>query len=157
MPSFADIANKKADQIEKPPLPPVGHYAMQVTNTPEPEKKTSDKGTFEIIDFQFQGHTAMDDVDLDELKKFGGAKGVRVRKSFIFNTSPDEEAAFAREEYNLKRFLVEHLKAGPDSYTLAQLMGAAKGKMCTVEVGLRPDNRNPDNFYSDVKSTAPIE
>lgn len=157
MPSFADIANKKANEVEKPPLPPVGNYIMMVVNEPTITKRDSDKGTFEIIDVQFQGVQALDDVDLDELKKFGGAKGVRVRKSFIFNTDPNEEAAFQREEYNLTRFLVDHLKAGPDSNSLSQLLGAAKGKQCQVEVGHRPDNRNPDNFFPDVKSTMPID
>lgn len=156
MPSFAEIANKKAAEIEKPPLPPVGNYIMMVVNVPEIAKRESDKGSFEIIDFQFQGVQALDDVDTGELKKFGGAKGVRVRKSFIFNTAPDGEAAFAREEYNLKRFLTEHLKMD-DSMSLSELIGNAKGKQCQVEVGLRQDTRDADNYFADVKSTMPIE
>lgn len=157
MPSFADIANKKANEVEKPPLPPIGNYIMMVVADPAYSKKTSEKGTFEIWDFNFQGVTALDDVDLDELRKFGGAKGVRVRRSFIFNTDPNEEAAFQRAEYEMTRFMVDHLKAGPESNSLTQLLGSCKGKQCQVEVGHRPDTRNPDNFYPDIKSTMPID
>lgn len=156
MPSFADIANKKANEVEKPPLPPVGKYVMQVTNEPAITKKSSDKGDFEIIDFNLQGVQHLDGVDIQELAKFGGAKGVRIRHSFIFNTSPDEEASFQRTEYYLTQFLREHLKVGKETDTLSALLGQVKGKQVIVDVGLRPGQK-PDEFFPDVKSTMPVE
>jgi hypothetical protein len=156
MSSFAEIANKKASEIEKPPLPPIGPYVMQVTNQPAIQKRNSANGDFEVLDFQLQGVQHLDGVDVKELSKFGGAKGVRVRHSFIFNTSPDEEANFQRTEYNLKQFLVEHLRAGKETDTLAQLIGAAKGKTCVAEIGHRPDANKPDTFYADVKNTQAV-
>lgn len=155
MPSFADIANKKAATIEKPPLPPVGNYVMMIIENPQVQKRSSDKGEFEIVDISLQGVQALDDVDKAELKKFGGAKGVRVRKSFIFNTAPDGEAAFQRETWNLRSFLVDHLKLDANK-SLMELLGMCKGCQCQVEVGLRPDTRNPENFFADVKSTMPL-
>jgi hypothetical protein len=159
MARFADIANKKANEVEKPPLPPIGKYVMMVTNDPTVVARNSDKGEFEIVDFKLQGVQALDDVDLDELAKFGGAKGVMVQHSFVFNTDPEEEANFQRTEYNLTRFLVDTLKAGDDSMSLGQLMGNAKGKQLEVEVGHRPDGRpgRENDIYPDCKKVMPLD
>ena len=62
MPSFADIANKKVAETEKPPLPPVGPYVMQVTNQPSIQKRSSQNGEFEILDFNLQGVQHLDGV-----------------------------------------------------------------------------------------------
>lgn len=157
MPSFAEIANKKANTIEKPPLPPVGNYIAMIIAEPSITKRESANGDLEIVDFSFQGQQALDDVDPDELAKFGGVKGVRVRHSFIFNTNPDEEARFRQTEYELTRFLVDHLKAGKETDSISQLMGNAKGTMCQIEIGHRPDPKKADVFYANVKSTMPID
>jgi hypothetical protein len=156
MPSFADIANKKMETVERPPLPPIGQYVFQVTNEPAITKKSSDKGDFEIIDFMLQGVQHLDGVDVKELTKFGGAKGVRVKHSFIFNTSPDEEANFQRTEFYLKQFLNEHLGID-DKMSMSQALGAAKGKTCVGEVGHRPDPNRQDTFYPEIKNTMAVK
>lgn len=158
MARFADIANKKAADVEKPPLPPIGKYVMMCINDPTITERHSDKGDFEIVDFKLQGVTALDDVDLDELAKFGGAKGVVVTHSFVFNTDPEEEANFQRTEYNLKQFLVETLQAGGLDMSLTQLLGNAKGKQLEAEIGHRPDGRpgRENDIYPDIKKVMPI-
>lgn len=158
MARFADIANKKAASVEKPPLPPIGKYVMMCVNDPTIVERASDKGTFEIVDFKLQGVTALDDVDIAELTKFGGAKGVIVTHSFVFNTDPEEEANFQRTEYNLTRFLVDTLQAGSDEMSITQLLGNAKGKQLEAEIGHRPDGRpgRENDIYPDVKKVMPI-
>lgn len=157
MPSFADIANKKASEVEKPPLPPIGGYIMMIVNDPQIRAFSSDKGNFEAVDFAFQGVSHVDgEVDVDELDKFGGAKGVRVQHTIMTDT--DDEAAFARAEYNLTRFMIETLGAGDDSMTITQLMANCKGKQAHVEVGHRPDKRpgREEDIYPDCKKVMPI-
>ena len=159
MANFADIANKKAAEVEKPPLCPIGDYVMMVVNDPQPVAKSSDKGNFEIVDFEFQGVIALDTVDQDEMKAFGKPAGVRVRHSFVFNTDPDEEANFDRTLYNMTRFLVDVLKVGDDSMSVSQLLGNAKGAKAQVDVGHRPDNRpgKENEIYPDCKKVLPLD
>ena len=122
-------------------------------------ERHSDKGDFEIVDFQkLQGSDRPRRRDLDELAKFGGAKGVVVTHSFVFNTDPEEEANFQRTEYNLKQFLVETLQAGGLDMSLTQLLGNAKGKQLEAEIGHRPDGRpgRENDIYPDIKKVMPI-
>lgn len=156
MARFADIAHKKLDDIERPPLAPVGNYIFEVINDPQPVLKQTANGEFEVVDFQLRGLQAMDDVDTAELEVFGGAKGVIVRKGFIFNTDPAEEANFKRTEYEMKTFLEEHLQI-TEAEELTQAMAMAKGRTCIGEVGHRPDKENPDRIYLDLKKTMPID
>jgi len=158
MPSFADIANKKANEVEKPPLAPVGDYIMQVTGDATFNTIESPKGKWDAVNIPCQGVSALETVDVKDLEDFGGAKGLRVRHSFMFNKDPEEEAAFKQTEYQLKNFLVEILQIeGGEKKTLAQLLSEAKGHQFRATIGHRPDPNKPDTIYAEIKSAAAIE
>jgi len=149
---FSQIAEKKMDEIEKPPLAPVGLYTVEVINDAEPVERPSASGNFEIVDFMLRGVEAVD-VDPEELEAFGPVKNMVASKSFIFNE--DDETANARTEYNMKLFLTQHLGLSED-LSIAEAISEAKGAQCVAQISHRPD-KNSDDIYLNVKKTMAMD
>lgn len=154
MPNFAEALNVNTDEIERPPLAPTGHYRFKVSKT------TMDKtasGEWEIVNFQMQGVEATEDVDPDELSNAGGINQVRMRHSFMFPTSEDEEAQamFKQSLFNLKRFLNDHLGIEP-GVPLSQSINMAPGHECIASVVHKQDKNDPDLYHANIGRTAPV-
>jgi hypothetical protein len=151
--NFNDILNKKADEIEKPPLPPQGTYRFTVTKVPEATESQS--GEWDILNFQCQAVEAMDNVDMDDYK--GEVTGIRLRKTYMFNKS--DEVAFQQTEYNLRTFLEKHLGVFEDGMSMGEALNASKGAQFLGEVTWREDKREgyEGDFQADIGRTAPVE
>ena len=158
MAKFSDIANKKVAETVRPPLPPVGMYTMQITGPYTVRETSGPKGDFEIMSFPMGGVQGHDDVDQEELAAFGGAKNVRGKKDFIFNNGEGEEVNFLGTENQLKDFLYKHLGISEDEApTYQEALAFATGRTCLAEIGHRPDARDPENFFTDIKKTMSLE
>lgn len=158
MARFADIANKKLADVAPAPLPPTGFYVMEVSNNPTVTERKGANGDFEIIDFPLRGIASHEDVDMDELNTYGGAKNVSARLSFMFNNDPAEEVNFQKTENRLKRFLEETLGISEDEAAdFKTAFGMVKGRRLIAEIGHRPDRDRPDEFYTEIKKTMPLE
>lgn len=147
---FNNILNETIETVERPPLPPAGHYEMVVNALP----KITDRESFQIIDFMLKGVKAGEDVDPDLLKEYGKVDSVVVRRSFIFNK--EDAAAFAQAKFRLETFLFEHLGIEM-GVTLKEALNSSVNKRCIAEVGARPDRDDPSILYPDVKSTSKVE
>lgn len=154
MTNFNDVLNKKLDDIEKPPLIPIGTYKAAVKKVPALDT-IGKQSEYDVCDFQLQLiEPAADDVDLDELKKFGGCgPHATIRRRFMFNKN--DQSAFDRTMYDLKRFLQDHLKV--DATDLKEGLNNSVNQACLVTVKWRPDKENPETMYAEVARTAPIE
>lgn len=152
MPNFGEILNKKATEVEKPPIPPQGTYRFTVTKVPEATESSS--GEWDILNFQCQAVEPMDNVDMDDYN--GEVSGIRLRKSFLFNKN--DEVEFQRTEYNLRTFLVNHLGLDED-LSLSELLNESKGAEFLGDVTWREDNREgmEGEFQADIGRTAPVE
>lgn len=153
MVDFASILNKKAADIEKPPLPPQGTYRFRVTAVPESKETAS--GEYDILTFNAQAVEAMDNVDMDDYK--GEVSGIRLRKAFLFNKN--DEVAFQQTEYNLRRFLVDHLQVLDDNTSISEALNAAKNAEFLGDVTWRADNRDgmEGEFQAEIGRTAPVD
>lgn len=152
---FADALNVKADDIKRPPMLPVGTYRAQVTKIPEVE--TSEDGKWDFVNFQLKVIEAQDDVDADEMKEFGGLNNINRRHRFIFDKSEDGKQSFDRSMFQLKRFLVDHLKVeGGGNTPLKMLIDGAPNCQVLISIGRRKDKQDPEIMYEDIKSTAPV-
>lgn len=152
MPSFSDIASKKLGDIERPKLPPAGIYKGLV-GKPLEVRKQGDK--WEIVDVNLKAVEGRDGVDVEDLAKFGGAAKVLVRKSFMFDT--EDEVAFGRAEWDLRRFLVDHLKCCSEDESLKQGMAAALNCPVLFEVVYKADKNEEGVFHANVGKTAPVD
>lgn len=155
MVNFADALNTKAGAIERPPLIPIGTYIAIVSKLPSTE--TISDGKWDVLDFQLRLQQPQDDVDQEALADYGGLGPQSVlRHRFMF--SKDDEAAFKRTLFNLKRFLIDHLKVeGNDDTPLKQLIDGSVNMQCLVYVKWRADKNDTELFYNEVGKTAPIE
>jgi hypothetical protein len=154
---FTDALDRKAEEIQRPPNLPMGHYTFAVKAVPEIEDFESAKtgDTFDRVQFQMACIEAQDDVDEDELTAFGNVSGQTLRKTFLFNTTEGKESEFARSEYNLKRFLVDHLGLD-ESMTMEELLNAAVNAQCIAEVTHRPDPSDPEIVYAELGRTTAL-
>lgn len=155
MVDFRNILNKKVEDIKAPPLVPVGTYRARISKPAAFEEIA--QGKFKVIDFMLLLVEPMMDVSQEELASYGGLSAASVmRQRFMFSTEDTPEAAanVERTLFNMKRFLCEHLGLQGDD--MNQLVSQAQGNECLVNVGWRPDPKDPSIQYNDIKRTAPL-
>jgi hypothetical protein len=154
MVNFNSILDKKAEDIVRPPNIPVGTYRFAVKKPPN--ITNSNDGKWEIVDFPLQLIEAIDGVDDDDLKAYGGlGPNSVVNKKFMFNT--EDDAAFKRTEYDLKRFLIDHLKCMTPDMQIKQGINASLNAQALVFVKWVPDKDDPEVQYSNAGKTAPLD
>ncbi len=154
--NFDDVLKTKTSDIERPPLVPVGNYRVAVAKVPEFQEISSKNWEGNTVNFQLQLIEPQSDVDEDALREFGSLKSTQIRHSFMF--PKDDKQGTERAAYNMKRFLIEHLRIeDADNMEMKQLIAAAQGRQCLAEIGLRPDKEDKETFYNTVKKTAPLE
>lgn len=153
--NFADVLKTAVEKIERPPLIPSGTYRAAVLKQPSFEEISD--GRWSVIDFTMRLIEPMDDVDSDELNKFGPIAKTTIRHRFMFSNedSPEAEQARNRTKFNLKRFLCDHLRLDAKG-DLGELVANSLNQECLVIVKWRPDKDDPEIQYNEVKSTAPV-
>lgn len=152
---FNSILDKKLDTIERPPLIPAGTYKAVVKKPASIE--TIADGKYDVLDFQMQLlEPAGDDVDPADLTAYGGCGPHAItRRRFMFNK--EDEAMFKRTEFDLRRFLEDHLKCATESMSLKEAINAAVNSTCLIVMKWRADKNDPEVMYSEISKTAPIE
>lgn len=151
---FTDALDRKMEEVKRPPNPPVGHYTWQVQKHPDSDSFDSRNSgkTFDRLSFQMSCVAASDDVDPDDLAEYGNVAGFITTKSFLFDN--EDEQAFERSMYNLKRFL-EHLGVD-ESLSLSEALAASVGAQCLGELKHRPDPNDAEIIYAELGRTAAL-
>jgi len=154
MVNFNQLLDKKMDDIERPLNIPVGTYRCQVKK-PAAISNSND-GKWEIVDFPLQLIEAIDGVSDEDLAAYGklGPHSV-VNRKFMFNT--EDEAAQNRTLFDMKRFLVDHLKCGTEDMSLKESINGAMGAQCLVFVKWTADKNDPEIQYANAAKTAPLD
>lgn len=150
---FSEVANKKLDDIERPPLPPVGEYIFLVTKIPTITEGVKDQ--WDVVEYQVKAISALESVDPDAIAAYGNVTGITNRVSFMFDIT--DPAKFAQAEYNHKRFLQEHLKCSDESMGLKEAMNAAVNCQFTGTIKWAPDKNDPEVYHANISKTAPVE
>lgn len=153
MVDFASIANKKLADVERPPLPPIGHYSWAVIKLPELSE--SGDGRWEILNFPVRATAALDDVDPEELAAYGKVENIVQSHRFMF--SKEDETEFKKTEYRLRKFLEDHLKCGDESMSLNEAINASLNAQFVAPIVHRQDKNDPELFHANLGSTAPLE
>lgn len=148
--NFADVANKRVDEIERPPLPPVGTYRWRITKLPE-QTKVGQDDQWDVVNFTVQAIEALDNVDMDDYK--GEVTGIVNRLSFMFDTT--DEAKFEQTLFRLKTFLEKHL--GLTSETVTEALNDSQGAEFLGDIRHRQDKNDPELFYAEISKTAPLD
>lgn len=148
--NFADVANKKMDEIERPPLPPVGTYRWRITKLPEQTEVGKDN-EWDVVNFYVQAVEALDNVDMDDYK--GEVSGILNRVSFMFDKN--DEAKFEQTLFRLRTFLEKHLGITAESVTEA--LNDSVGAEFLGDIAWRQDKNDEEMFYAEIRKTAPVE
>ena len=150
MASFTDLLDRRAEEIERPPLLPIGIYSAKVTKPHAVAEITGKDGTiYERIEFPCAIVAAIE-VDEQDLEDFGNVANQPFRRDWLMDTTEGEDAKRARTEFEIKTFL-EALEVFSDGMTLGEGMAEAVGAEFAVEIGHRPDPNDADRVYLDVK------
>jgi hypothetical protein len=155
MTKFADLLDRKAEDIKQPPLLPAGIYLAMVSKYPEVSELRSDKGQFERITFEMSV-VSPHEVDEDAIAEFGTVQGIPFRMDFILNNGEDADAARAREGTlnRIKTFLT-NLGVFSEGMSLGEGFQSAVSAACLVEIGHRADPNDAERFYLDPKRSYP--
>lgn len=147
--NFADIAGKKMQEAERPPLPPVGTYRFRITKIPE-VRETDD---WDILNIPCRAVEAMDDVDLSDYK--GEVTSIMNTVTFMFNKN--DEVEFQKSEYRARQFFESHVRCAEADDTFGQAMNKAVNGEFLGTIVWRPDKNDPELFHANMGRTAPVE
>ncbi len=152
--NFTDTLNTPVNDIERPPLLPMGTYRWMVQKIPSTD--TIADGRFDVVDFSLKAIEAQPDVDEDELAAYGELNNTYQRHRFMFNK--EDEQNFNRSLFQLKQFMVNHLKVDvPENASLKEMMNDAVNCQCLGTVKWRADKNDPEIQYAEIGRTAPVE
>ncbi len=153
MVDFASIASKKIEEVERPPLPPVGTYRFRVTKVPESNKSQDEQ--WEFLRFNCRAVEALDNVDTSDYK--GDIANIMLSKSFVFNSG--DEAAFETTLFQLRTFCEKHLRCTEPGMTVAEMLNSSVNAEFLGDVKWQQDKRDQsgETFNAEIGRTAPVE
>ena len=151
--NFADVASKRIEEVERPPLPPVGTYRFRVMKVPESTKSQDE--AWEFLRFNCRAVEALDNVDTSDYK--GDINNVMLSKSFVFNTQ--DEASFETTLFQLRQFCEKHLQCAEPGMTIAEMLNNAVNQEFLGDVRWQQDKRDQsgETFNAEIGLTAPVE
>jgi len=149
--NFADIASKKMEDVEKPPLPPVGTYRFRITKLPE--ATTSQSGEWDILSINCRAVEALDDVELEDYP--GEITSILMQVRFMFNKS--DEVEFAKSEYRARTFFENHVQCAEPGDTFGQALNKSVNGEFLGTIRWKPDSRTEGDFQAEIGRTAPVE
>lgn len=148
--NFAEIANKKIEDVERPPLLPVGTYTWSVIKVPA--ITTTQDEAWDIVEFQVRAVGHEDDVDPNDFP--GQIVGQQQRLAFMFNRN--DEAEFAKSEFRLRTFLETHLGVAQPNDTISQALNSSVNAQFLGVIGHKQDKNDAELFHANITRTAPI-
>lgn len=149
--NFADVASKKIEEIERPPLPPVGTYRFQITKLPE--STTTADGKWDILNVNCRALEAMDDVDMTDYA--GEVTGIMQQVRFMFNK--EDEAEFEKSLFRVRTFFENHVKCANEGDTVGQMLNASVNQQFLGSIVWKQDKNDPEIFHANIGRTAPLD
>lgn len=149
--NFMESLNVKAEEVKRPPLPPLGVYRFAITKV---GYDTIANGDYNVIDFTLQGKEMVEG-NHDDLASYGNVSDVVQRLRFMFSNKPEDATRVERSMFNLKRFLVDTC-GGDEALTVRELIDGVVGSECLGTITYRPDKEDKEIMYPEVSKTAPI-
>lgn len=150
--NFNDVLNTNLDEIERPPLLPVGTYEWVISKIPTLD--TSKDGNWDIVNFPLKCIRATDDVDTDALQAFGKVEGTFQNHNFLFDKN--DSHAFEQAKFKLKRFLEEHVGV-EKGLPMKQALNASVNKRILGTIVWKQDKNDSDLYHANISKTAPID
>lgn len=149
--NFADIASKKVEEIERPPLAPTGTYRFSITKIPE--VSTTNDEAWDILTIPCRAVEALDNVDMSDYK--GEVTGIVMQHKFMFNKN--DEVEFEKSEWRMRQFFEKHVGCAEEGATIAQMLNASVNGQFLGDVVWKQDQKTTGLFHANIGRTAPVE
>ena len=149
--NFADVANKKMSEIERPELPPVGHYRWKITKLPE--ITTTADGRWDILNIPVR---AVEAVDVEDI---GGYKGdvSKIMQSVRFMFDKNDEVEFVKSLNRVKTFFARHVRCCDDNDEIKVALNNSVGQEFMGQLGWKADKNDPEQMFANIVKTAPLD
>lgn len=151
--NFSDVVNKKLEDIERPPLPPVGVYRWSITKLPE--ATTSNDGKWDILSISCR---AVEYVDVPEADSYPGeVNNITNQVKFMFNK--EDEAEYERSLFNARNFFEKHVQCAGPSDSLGQAMNSSVNGQFLGSIIWNQSKKPGEEevFFANLVRTAPLE
>lgn len=149
--NFADAAQKKVAEIERPPLPPVGTYRWSITKLPA--VTTTNDGKWDILTVNIRAVEALDDVDIESYS--GEVTNITNQVKFMFNK--EDEAEFEKSLFRARTFFEKHVRCAEEDDTIAQALNKSVNQQFLGTIAWQQDKNDQEIFYANISRTAPLE
>lgn len=153
MVDFASIASKKIEEVERPPLPPVGTYRFRVMKIPTTTKSGDEQ--WEFLRFNCKVVEPLDNVEIGDYP--GDVSNIMLSKSFVFNSA--DEAAFETTLFQVRQFCEKHLQCVEPGMSIAEMLNNSVNAEFLGDVRWQQDKRDQsgETFNAEIGRTAPVE
>lgn len=149
--NFADVANKKMSDIERPELPPVGHYRWKIVKLPE--ISTSPDGRWDILRIPVR---AVEAVDVDDIGSYKGDV-LKIMQSVSFMFDKNDEIEFTKSLNRVRTFFERHVKCcGPDDEIKVAINNSV-GQEFLGQIAWKPDKNDPEQMFANITKTAALD
>lgn len=153
---FKDSLDRKAEEIQRPPNLPIGHYVFAVQKHPEIDDFTNADGqTSDRVNFTCVLVQPTDDVDTDELAEFGKVEGTLLRKTIWIADGDQDPAGHEKGMFQLKQFF--KTLGLDESMTIGESLAACVNTQFIGEVIRKQDKEDPEIQYDNLGRTAPVD
>lgn len=142
--NFAALLDRQADEIEKPKPMPMGTFTFLVKDHEFGE--SSQKKT-PFIQFNVNPRVAQDDVDEEALAAVENWQDRNMRVTFYLT----DDAMWRLTDF------LEHCGIDMSGRTLAECIPETTNQMFNGYVIQQASQKNPDEMFSSIDSTAPAE
>lgn len=149
--NFNDVANRKPEEIERPPLPPVGTYRWTITKLFN--QTTSNDGKWDILNFPVRAVEALEDVDMEGYK--GEVTNIVQSVRFMFNK--EDEVEFEKTLDRVKTFLTKHVKCWEDGEPMSLGLNNSVNQQFLAPIVWSQDKQDPELFHANIGKTAPLD
>ena len=149
--NFSDIADKKLSDVERPKLVPPGDYRVQVVKIPSVE--TTGSGDWDIIRYPVS-IIEMIDGDFDAVTEYGDLKNAFLSHSFMFDKNDD--TAFEKAEWQMRRFLVDVLKCCEETDSFNVGMNASVNQQFIASVKWKQDKNDADLYHANIAKVSSL-
>ena len=152
--NFQEALNQKIEDVERPPLPPLGTFKWKIDRIPD-FREVGD-GAYDIVDFLCRVVEANEDVDQADIEAYGAPiTNITVRYSFMFNK--EDAVKFQQTLFRMRTFLEDHLQCATASDTLKEGLANSVNSVFVGELKYRQDKVDKELMYPEIGATAPVE
>ena len=153
MSRLTEALNTKREEIERPPLLPVGSYVWEVAGAYEHRENDE----WDMIFVPVKCVSALDDVDEDELNEFGKVEGIRNSQGFFFPKDTSDNNGFKNATFQAERFVKACGLSADGDESLEEALSRLTSCRFIAPVSHQQSKKDPDIINVNLGIAVPLD